>query len=1252
MMGARILRLFAVVVLGAWIGTWPAAVSAAGEPIQFRAAGQGWYNDASKEINELQQQGRLEEARRKNAALLERVKQEFGPESFEAAVVLSLTGHIYSSWSKPAEAASTYGQSLALMEKLFGPVHAQVAIMQANLARTYGVLNRIDEANALFEKAMETAARANGEESDAVRQVLGLFAAFNASYADKTKARAQYERLAALTRKVSGPNSTELIGALTQVAAVLAVQKSWDAMDAYVTRTLDEAAAEHGEHNTFTIQLMADIAKIYERVGRNSMTEKFYRRIVALSEQELGAAHRFTVANRVLLADALHDRGADREAIPLYAQALADWDRAFGKTNRRDHDVYIRYGISLRKVSRFEEAEQAFLAAIKVSEEVLGERAAVNVKPKINLAGLYKELGRYREAEELYKAALEMDLQVTRGEPHFEVALLLDNVAVFYLDIGRLAEAEKYAKQSLEMFEKLGGPDQKNVVYVLNNLGSIHKAAGRTTEALKYLTRALKIVSEAPEMKDAPVTGILLDNLAGVFADRGKLQTSAEYRAKAYDLLLRIHGKDNPEVALAAHNLGSLYSTLNDYAKAQTWFAQALQSFERVYGRKSRHYASSLLGAAQVSQKEGDTGRALQQLEEALATGLEVLPADHPDLIGILTAKAGVHWERGEVQAAYEAYRQAAGIAARRQGEKGTGLAGENAFRGLIQTASKLDEAAGAEHARFLAEAFEAAQQTGNSQTSLALAQMSARFAGGSDALAQLVRNQQDLNQRFAANEDKLANALTAYGGSRDEPLIAYLRAQSQKLTQELASLDGQIRLSFPSYAELSKPRPLPVSELQQQLSRDEILIQYLTAGDASYVWVIGKNKVSWRRLPVTRDELETQVAALRCGLDESGWQAEKAPPPCETLLGRSRNDGLPPFDLVRAHRLYQAILAPFEKDIANKQLFIVPSGALTGLPLQVLLRRPAKARFAAGGREHSRLDWFGVSNSITILPAASSLRALRQFARASTSREPYTGYGDPRLLGNAACSNIEVPNSCDGPADRPGAVTLGISAFKRFFRSGEADVIAVSSLCPLPDTAHELKCVAQRLGAAPGVVHTGIAATETLLKEASARGELEKYRIVHFATHGLLAGETQLIDKSLTEPALILSPPETPSPTDDGLLTASEVAQLRLNADWVVLSACNTAGGDRPGAEALSGLARGFFYAGARALLVSHWPVNSNAAVKLTTGAFSAMKHDGKIGRGEAMRRSITALIRHGEVWEAHPSYWAPFVVVGEGGR
>jgi CHAT domain-containing protein len=174
---------------------------------------------------------------------------------------------------------------------------------------------------------------------------------------------------------------------------------------------------------------------------------------------------------------------------------------------------------------------------------------------------------------------------------------------------------------------------------------------------------------------------------------------------------------------------------------------------------------------------------------------------------------------------------------------------------------------------------------------------------------------------------------------------------------------------------------------------------------------------------------------------------------------------------------------------------------------------------------------------------------------------------------------------------------------------------------------------------------------TETKIKDLNAKGRLADYRVLHFATHGLVAGETEQFTEGKAEPSLLFTPPATASDTDDGLLTAPEVSQLKLDADWVILSACNTAAGDAREAEALSGLARAFFYAGARALLVTHWNINSDAAVALTTGAFSALKSEPGIGRAEALRRSQLALIAKGGM-NAHPSTWAPLVLVGEGAR
>jgi CHAT domain-containing protein len=213
--------------------------------------------------------------------------------------------------------------------------------------------------------------------------------------------------------------------------------------------------------------------------------------------------------------------------------------------------------------------------------------------------------------------------------------------------------------------------------------------------------------------------------------------------------------------------------------------------------------------------------------------------------------------------------------------------------------------------------------------------------------------------------------------------------------------------------------------------------------------------------------------------------------------------------------------------------------------------------------------------------------------------------------------------------------------------RGGLAEVASVRTQVPLPETADELCAVARDLGIPESDIWLGARANERNVKRLSDGRELASYRIVHFATHGALAGELN----AGAEPGLILTPPGEATPEDDGYLSASEIAGLKLDADWVILSACNTAAGATEGAEALSGMSRAFFYAGARALLVSHWSVNSDATVKLIAKTLSTMAANKAVGRSEALRRSMMALIEHGELQEAHPAFWAPFVVVGEGG-
>src|SRR5260370_28761310 len=313
----------------------------------------------------------------------------------------------------------------------------------------------------------------------------------------------------------------------------------------------------------------------------------------------------------------------------------------------------------------------------------------------------------------------------------------------------------------------------------------------------------------------------------------------------------------------------------------------------------------------------------------------------------------------------------------------------------------------------------------------------------------------------------------------------------------------------------------------------------------------------TWKPIALGTAALSEKVAAFRRGLDVEA-------------LRQSAEGGKPVlFDLGLANELYVSLIGLVEEVVKDaRHVLVVPAGPLTSLPFHLLVtEKPATAipqlKDIGSYRDAA---WLIRRQAVSVLPALASLKALRQVPRRDPGAKPLVGFGDPVF---------DPAERAKALAERRAAQTrVAVNrGYGDFWQGASIDRAKLARyLPPRLDTADELKAVAGKLGAAAGDVHLGNDATEATVKRTALAG----YRGGYFATHGLVAGNVE----GLGEPSLALTLPRQPTELDDGLLTASEVAQLQLNADWVVLSASNTAAADTPPAEALSGLPRAFFFA------------------------------------------------------------------------
>lgn len=959
------------------------------------------------------------------------------------------------------------------------------------------------------------------------------------------------------------------------------------------------------------------------------------------------------------LAKFYYERGLAAERIGRNDQAIQDITTAIEHARQgRNSDI----AVMLNSLARVEALAGMNSASITHRQEAItkSSRAGQLASWHSVQARIYADHGKLDEAQQELDRAKNalVEAGAERQQPYYKwwTGNVQQTRGRIALDTGKYSEAESALRTSVHDYleaKQSVDPQGQYINYenAMKDLSRTLSASGRPVEA-EIEARAALTSTLTRRSRYAVETAWVLEALTTAVYAQGRYR-EAEQLARAGIDIYRVVGVIPASLTLARTRI-QLVSAL---VGQQRW-QEALKEFENL----RRDLAPDLAGLQSLFQHNVDwplvltmAGRNREAIEAAQAV-VERLQKDYGEqhyqtaitrgILALSLARAG---DRSRALAEFAAAVPAL-LNAARQTEGGDATSGARYQRALLILEAYIElltDIRGTELERSVgvdavAETFRLADALRSQTIQRVLGQAGARAAATNGELADLVRRQQDSQQQIQALYGLLSNILALPAAQQDQQTLAQLRAQLSPLEAAHQRLVAEITRNFPRYAQLVTPQPITLEQIQASLRDGEALVALYVTPTRTLVWGIPRHgQIAFAVAPLGTEQVEQRVSSLRRALD-----------PGTTTLGE-----LPEFDLAASYQLYNMLLQPVESAWNDAiTLFVVPHGALAKLPFGLLPTRSVTLSLetAALFSHYRAVPWLIRRVAIAQLPSAATLPNLRGLPPSRTDRQPFAGFGDPYFsLAQAEAAKgedrariVDSPATSNLVASRGRALELRSQPQIEGMRS-----VVLAQLPRLPETAAELRSIALALKADPEQdVFLGKRASVRVVQTL----DLANRRVLVFATHGLVAGDLN----GLTQPALALSAPEVTGIDDDGLLTMNAILGLRLDADWIVLSACNTAAGHQAGGEALSGLGRAFFYAGARGLLVSHWPVETTAAKMLTTELFRQQAQNPALTKAQALRDTMLSLIdgpgyidlfANKTVFSyAHPIFWAPFSLVG----
>ncbi|MCI0622413.1 MAG: CHAT domain-containing protein [Acidobacteria bacterium] len=866
---------------------------------------------------------------------------------------------------------------------------------------------------------------------------------------------------------------------------------------------------------------------------------------------------------------------------------------------------------------------------------------------------------------------LSQDVEDIKGQARALTALgHLSNIA------GESQQALSYYDRSLQIFRDIGHRGgQSGVLY---GMALLYAVMGDTQKALDYYFQTLTI---ARELRDATLEAFTLTNIGEVYRGLGNYQKALLYSRQSV-LVNRSMASILGE-AYALANQGKAFEALGNTNGAMENYTRALELSQK--GGDPFLEALLLNAFGHVHHASGQLWKALDYYQQAFSLQQKV--NDAVRVPSTLYNLARAERDQGNLDRSIRYAEQALEISESLRGKVASRQLRGSFLASVHQQYELTIDLLMRQHKQRSSEGFDAAGlQASERARSRNLLDMltEARLDIRQGVEPDLLERERSLQRLLNAKAERQTRLLT---GKHDDKTSAGLAKEIGELATEYEQVQGQIRSKSPRYAALMQPQPLDLQEIQQQVLDDKtLLLEYALGDERSYLWAVS-------RTTITSSELPKRTVIEKAARDVYDLLIARQPKPGETAQQHYARVSQADAQYWRkAALLSEMLLVPVASQLGTKRLLIVAEGALQYVPFGALPKpgRGVERKKAKGEREKSEapetkaedgrpkaeepragdkdnITPLSVDHEIVNLPSASVIAVLRRETRqrkaaakgVAVLADPVFEADDPRLTGitvtqqpvESESVSSSLPHITPPPSHRnPARATPRASASPRPHVAASArplyelqralrDVGVSGNGLTVPrllSTRQEAEAIFSVVPPGEGLKALGFDAS----RATATSSELGQYRIVHFATHGLMNNEHPELS------GLVLSLVDERGRPQDGFLRLHDIYNLNLPADLVVLSACNTGLGKDVRGEGLVGIVRGFMYAGAARVVASLWKVDDDATAELMKRFYQRMLQGG-MTPAAALRSAQVEMWQHKQ-WRS-PYYWAAFTLQGE---